>query len=74
MRTHIVISAICSAAIGLAAPATASQEQTNTVAKEKQAQPQQKKICKWLPATGSNRVEKHCLTAEDWKKAEALAW
>ena len=73
MRTNIVIAAICSAAIGLAEPASASQEQTNTVAKEKQAQ-QQKKICKWLPATGSNRVEKHCLTAEDWKKAEALAW
>ena len=74
MRINIVITAICSAAIGLAAPVSASQEQGNTVAKGKQAQQQAKKICKWLPATGSNRVEKHCLTAEDWKRAEALSW
>ena len=74
MRINIVITTLCAAAVGLAAPASAWQEQSNTIAKGKQAQQQQKKICKWLPATGSNRVERHCLTAEDWKKAEALAW
>ena len=75
MRTKTVIATICAAAISVAAmPASAYQEQGNLAAKEKKAEQQKKKICKWLPELGSKRVERHCLTAEEWKKAEALSW
>ena len=71
MRTRMF--AICAAAIAFAATSVSAQQpQSNTVGKEKPKT--EKKICKWLPATGSNRVERHCLTAEEWKKAEALSW
>ena len=70
---RIKLIAICAAAIVFAAtPTMAYEPQSNTVAREKPKA--EKKICKWLPATGSNRVERHCLTAEDWKKAESLSW
>ena len=73
MRIKPIIVSLCAAALA-ASPVSAQSNdaQSNSVAKDKQAE--QKKICKWLPATGSNRVERHCLTAEEWKKAEALAW
>jgi len=73
MRSIPLVTTICAAAIALAAtPVSAFEPQSNTVAKEKQAE--QKKICRWLPVTGSNMNQKVCLTPEDWKKAEALSW
>ena len=75
MRMKPVIATSFAAALAIAAaPASANDPQSNTVAKEKQTDAQQKKICRWLPVTGSNRQERHCLTAEEWKKAEALSW
>ena len=76
MRIKPVVASLCDASIAFAATsASAYQPQNNSVAKEKQGQAQQqKKICRWLPVTGSNRQERHCLTAEEWKKAEALSW
>jgi hypothetical protein len=71
MRIKSVIAAVFAASIALSAtPASADNTHSNSVTKERQAE--QKKICKWLPVTGSNRQERHCLTKEDWKKAEAL--
>ena len=63
---------ICATAIAFATSASASQPQSNTVSKEKVKE--EKKICRWLPVTGSNYNQKVCLTAEDWKKAEAQSW
>ena len=71
MRIIPVIAIVCAAA-GFAASASAYEPQSNTVAKEKPRA--EKKICRWLPVTGSNMNQKVCLTAEDWKKAEALSW
>ena len=69
-----VIATICAAAIAFSAtPASAFEPQSNTVAKEKQRD-SDKKICRWLPVTGSNINQRVCLTAEEWKKAEALSW
>jgi len=74
MRIKPVIVSLCAAGLALAATsAPASQPQSNTVSKEKKGE-QQKKICRWLPVTGSNMNQKVCLTADDWKKAEALSW
>lgn len=73
MRIKLAISVLC--AVGLASAATADsayEPQSNTVAKEKPKA--EKKICRWLPVTGSNMNQKVCLTPEDWKKAEALSW
>ena len=73
MRTKLLSVTICTAAIALAASqASAYEPQTNSVAKEKQDA--EKKICRWLPVTGSNYNQRVCLTAEEWKKAEALSW
>lgn len=73
MRTKLLSVTICTAAIALAASqASAYESQTNSVAKEKQDA--EKKICRWLPVTGSNYNQRVCLTAEEWKKAEALSW
>ena len=73
MRIKPLLAAACAAAIAFGAtPVSADQAQSNKVAKE---QPKaEKKICRWLPVTGSNMNQKVCLTAEDWKKAEALSW
>lgn len=73
MRIKPVIVSLCAAAL-MASSASAQSDngQSNSVSKDKQAE--SKKICKWLPVTGSNRQERHCLTKEDWKKAEALSW
>ena len=74
MRIKPVIVSLCAAGLALAATsASAYQQQPNAASKEKKAE-QQKKICRWLPVTGSNMNQKVCLTAEDWKKAEALSW
>jgi len=74
MRTKLVIVSLCAAALAVSsASAQTGNTQSNSASKEKQAQ-EPKKNCKWLPATGSNRVERHCLTAEEWKKAVALSW
>jgi hypothetical protein len=68
-----IIATICAAAIAFAATsASAYEPQSNTAAKEKPKE--EKKICRWLPVTGSNMNMKVCLTTEDWKKAEALSW
>lgn len=73
MRNKLLSIAISAAAVALAASqASAYEPQANSVAKEK---PQaEKKICRWLPVTGSNYNQRVCLTAEEWKKAEALSW
>ncbi len=72
MCSKSVFITLCTAAIAFTAtPAAAYEPQSNTVDKEKQAE---RKICRWLPVTGSNMNQKVCLTAEDWKKAEALSW
>ena len=74
MRIKLVIASLCAAALAVSsASAQSSSAQSNSVGKDKQAQ-ESKKICKWLPVTGSNRQERHCLTKEDWKKAESLSW
>lgn len=72
MRIKPVIVSLCAAALAVSS-ASAKDTQPNNVAKEKQTE-QQKKICRWLPVTGSNMNQKVCLTAEEWKKAESLAW
>ena len=73
MRFKPLTASFCVCTIALAAaPAAAYEPQANSVAKEKQQS--EKKICRWLPVTGSNINQKVCLTAEDWKKAEALSW
>jgi hypothetical protein len=73
MRSKLLNAMICTAAVALAASrASAYEPQNNSVAKEKQQA--EKKICRWLPVTGSNINQKVCLTEEDWKKAEALSW
>ena len=72
MRIKLLVAPVCAAAMTIAsAPASADDSQTNAVAKAKRAE---KKICRWLPVTGSNMNQKVCLTAEDWKKAEAQSW
>ncbi len=72
MRYYRVITAICAAALwAAAAPAAAEEPVSNSVAKKEQAP---KKICRWLPVTGSNMNQKVCLTEEDWKRAEAQSW
>ncbi|HET9353028.1 MAG TPA: hypothetical protein VFO32_03425 [Sphingomicrobium sp.] len=65
------VLAVCAIALA-ATSASAYEPQSNSVAKEKPKA--EKKICRWLPVTGSNMNQKVCLTAEDWKKAEALSW
>jgi hypothetical protein len=73
MRIKPVLATVCAAALALtASSAPAAEPQSNTVAKDKPKA--EKKICRWLPVTGSNMNQKVCLTAEDWKKAEALSW
>ena len=73
MRSKLLNVAISSASIALAASqASAYEPQANSVSKEKQQA--EKKICRWLPVTGSNINQRVCLTAEEWKKAEALSW
>jgi hypothetical protein len=73
MRSKPLSVAICTAAIALAASqASAYEPQTNSVSKEKQQS--EKKVCRWLPVTGSNINQRVCLTEEEWKKAEALSW
>jgi len=73
MRSKPLSFAICTAAIALAASsAPAYEPQTNSVSKERQQA--EKKICRWLPVTGSNINQRVCLTEEDWKKAEAVSW
>ena len=72
MRISSAMTSICAAALMIAAaPAKAEEPQSNSVAKKEQAP---KKICKWLPVTGSNVNQKVCLTAKDWKRAEAQSW
>ena len=74
MRIKPVLVSLCAAAImASSASAQSSEAQSNSAGKDKQAQ-ESKKICKWLPVTGSNRQERHCLTKEDWKKAESQSW
>jgi hypothetical protein len=74
MRSKLLTVTICTVAVALSASqASAYEPQSNTVAKEKQRE-SDKKICRWLPVTGSNINQKVCLTAEEWKKAEALSW
>ena len=64
---------ICAAVIAISASsAPAKEPQSNTVSADKAKE--EKKICRWLPVTGSNRQERHCLTKEDWKKAESMSW
>ena len=73
MRIKPVIASLCAAALALSATsASAQQSQTNTVEKDKPKA--EKKICRWLPVTGSNYNQKVCLTADEWKKAEAQSW
>ena len=72
MRIKPVLAIFCATGIGFAAPASAYEPQSNTVSKEKPKA--EKKICRWLPVTGSNMNQRVCLTPEDWKKAEALSW
>lgn len=73
MRSKPLSVAICTAAIALAASqASAYEPQANSVSKEKQQA--EKKVCRWLPVTGSNINQRVCLTEEEWKKAEALSW
>jgi hypothetical protein len=73
MRSKLLTVAMCTGAIALAATqASANEPQNNSAAKEKQQA--EKKICRWLPVTGSNINQKVCLTEADWKKAEALSW
>ena len=72
MRNYRAITSICAAALlAASAPAKADEPVSNSVAKKEQAP---KKICRWLPVTGSNMNQKVCLTAEDWKRAEAQSW
>ena len=74
MRIKPVVISLCAAALAVSsASAKTSDVQVNVAGKDKQAQ-EPKKVCKWLPVTGSNRQERHCLTKEDWKKAESMAW
>ena len=73
MRSKLLSLTICTAAVALAASqASAYEPQTNSIAKERQQA--EKKICRWLPVTGSNINQRVCLTEEEWKKAEALSW
>ncbi|MCL6740894.1 hypothetical protein LZ518_07090 [Sphingomonas sp. RB56-2] len=72
MRNYRAMTLICAATLlAAAAPAKADEPVSNSVAKKEQAP---KKICKWLPVTGSNMNQKVCLTPEDWKRAEAQSW
>ena len=73
MRIKPVLISLCAAALMASTASAQSSNAQSTDGKDKQAQ-EQKKICKWLPVTGSNRQERHCLTKEDWKKAESQSW
>ena len=64
----IALTALSSALI-LSVPAAAKTEGQSTAAKPA---PAEKKICKRIPVSGSNIVERVCLTKEDWKKVEDL--
>lgn len=69
----IVLTALSSALI-LSAPAAAKtggqpDGEQSTAAKPA---PTEKKVCKRIPVSGSNIVERVCLTKEDWKKVEDL--
>jgi hypothetical protein len=73
MRSKLMTVTMCTAAVALAATqASAYEPKNNSAAKEKQQA--EKKICRWLPVTGSNINQKVCLSEADWKKAEALSW
>ena len=72
MRNSVLI-ALTAVSVGLAAtPASAFQSADSQVKKAKPAA--EKKICRWLPVTGSNMNQRVCLTADEWKKAESQAW
>ena len=73
MRNLVAVIAFAAATLGLASSAAALDPQKAAPAQNQKAD-QPKKICRWLPVTGSNMNQKVCLTAEDWKKAESLSW
>ena len=69
MRTKLAIASVCVAALAFAASsASATHAQSNPGSKEKQAE--SKKKCRWIETTGSNRSERICLTAEEWRKVD----
>jgi hypothetical protein len=73
MRNVVAVIAFAAASFGLASSAAALEPKKAAPAQNQKAD-QPKKICRWLPVTGSTMNQKVCLTAEDWKKAEALTW
>jgi hypothetical protein len=73
MRNVVAAIAFAAASVGFAGSAAAMEPKKAAPAQTQRAD-QPKKICRWLPVTGSNMNQKVCLTAEDWKKAEALSW
>jgi uncharacterized membrane protein len=68
LAMHIKAALISFAALALvASPAAAQEPQSNQASSEKSAQ---KKKCRWVTPTGSNRSERICLTAEEWRKVD----
>lgn len=68
----IVLTALSSALI-LSVPAAAKTQGQSDSQQAAAAKPAaEKKICKRIPVSGSNLVERVCLTKEDWKKVEEL--
>ena len=69
----IALTALSSALI-LSVPAAAKTEGQSDNQQAPAAKPAtpEKRICKRIPVSGSNIVERVCLTKEDWKKVEEL--
>ncbi|MBV8908284.1 MAG: hypothetical protein JOZ20_04720 [Sphingomonas sp.] len=83
MRKLILLP--CVALLTAAAPATAQPQVTQQIApsdaqkavalsgggkEAAQVAPEEKKICKQLPSTGSRLPNRACLTAREWKQVE----
>lgn len=64
---RIKAALISFAALALVTSPAAAQEPQSNQASEKSAQ---KKKCRWVTPTGSNRSERICLTAEEWRKVD----
>ena len=76
MRLTSIVS--LSAALLLAAPAAAqdASQAINSVAtaavQADKPAAEEKKVCKRVQGTGSNRIERVCLSKEEWKRIDEM--
>ena len=67
MRSKSALIPLCAVAIAVtSAPAAAYDPQSNSVSTAKPP----KKICRWVDRTGTHRIERVCLTSDEWRRVE----